>query len=108
MTGKAATAWDLSRRDVLDRLPVDRNRLFPDGKQDGLYLRVQNGVKSWVVRYRAGPVQRQKSLPLSQPTPRRATSRGSCAWRHDANGFGRRRAGRDGREAPEGAERAHP
>ena len=67
MTGKAATAWDLSRRDVLDRLPVDRNRLFPDGKQDGLYLRVQNGVKSWVVRYRAGPVQRQKSLPLSQP-----------------------------------------
>ena len=54
--------WDLSRKDVRDSLPVDRNRLFPDARQDGLYVRVQNGEKTW-----AGPLLHRQRATAEIP-----------------------------------------
>ena len=58
---------DLSKPDVVKAIPLDRDGLFPDDAQDGLYLRTQRGAKSWVVRYTVDGTKRQKTLPLSQP-----------------------------------------
>ena len=57
---------DLSRRDVVEGIPADRDKLYPDAAQDGLYVRVQRGTKSWVIRYTVDGVKRQKTLPLTQ------------------------------------------
>ena len=58
-------AHDLSRRDVVAGIPTDRDQLHPDATQDGLYLRVQRGAKSWAIRYTVDGVKRQKSLSLT-------------------------------------------
>ena len=60
-------ALDLSSPDVVKGIPTDREGLFPDAAQDGLYVRVQRGTKSWVVRYTVAGVKRQKSLAITQP-----------------------------------------
>ena len=59
-------AFDFSSRAVVEAIPADRDGLFPDAGQDGLYVRVQRGCKSWAVRYTIDGVKRQKTLPLSQ------------------------------------------
>jgi integrase len=59
-------AFDLSSRAVVEGIPADRDGLFPDTAQDGLYVRVQRGSKSWAVRYTVDGTKRQKTLPLSQ------------------------------------------
>src|SRR3954471_730181 len=56
---------DLSRPDVVKAILVDHDKLYPDATQDGLYLRVQRGGKSWAVRYAVDGVKRQKTLPLT-------------------------------------------
>src|SRR4051794_38054316 len=56
---------DLSRLDVVKGIPVGSDKLYPDATQDGLYLRVQRGGKSWAVRYAVDGVKRQKTLPLT-------------------------------------------
>jgi integrase len=58
--------FDLSTRGVVKAIPTDRDRLFPDTLQDGLYVRVQRGEKSWAVRYTVDGVKRQKTLPITQ------------------------------------------
>src|SRR5215213_9262538 len=59
-------AFDLSSRAVIEGIPADRDGLFPDAAQDGLYVRVQRGSKSWAIRYAVDGTKRQKTLPLSQ------------------------------------------
>ena len=61
-----ATKLDLSRREVVDGIPTDHDKLYPDAAQDGLHVRVQRGEKTWAVRYAVDGVKRQKSLPLTQ------------------------------------------
>ena len=46
---------------------LDTDRVVWDDDTPGLGLRVQNGKKSWIVRYRVAGAQRQKSLPGSLP-----------------------------------------
>ena len=58
---------DLSKADVVKAIPLDRDGLFPDASQDGLYVRVQRRAKSWAVRYTVDGVKRQKTMPLTQP-----------------------------------------
>ena len=58
---------DLSKADVVRAIPLDRNGLFPDAAQDGLYVRVQHKTKSWAIRYAVDGVKRQKTMPLTQP-----------------------------------------
>src|SRR3954454_9803853 len=58
---------DLSKSDVVKGIPIGSDGFFPDAAQDGLYVRVQRGTKTWSVRYTVDGVKRQKSLPLSQP-----------------------------------------
>src|SRR4051812_26565810 len=58
---------DLSKPDIVKGIPTDRDGLFPDISQDGLYVRVQRGAKSWAVRYAIDGVKRQKTMPLTQP-----------------------------------------
>lgn len=60
-------AHDLSSPDVVRAIPTDQDGLFPDAAQDGLYVRVQRGAVSWVIRYNVGGVKRQKTLPITQP-----------------------------------------
>ena len=54
-------AFDLSSRAVVEGIPADRDGFFPDAAQDGLYVRVQRGTKSWVIRYAVDGAKRQKS-----------------------------------------------
>src|SRR5688572_709364 len=58
---------NLSKPDVVKAIPLDRDGLFPDASQDGLYVRVQRRTKSWAVRYTVDDVKRQKTMPLTQP-----------------------------------------
>lgn len=60
-------ALDLSKPDVVKSISTDRDGLHPDATQDGLYIRVQRGTKSWAVRYTVDGVKRQKTMPLTQP-----------------------------------------
>ena len=57
--------YDLSRRDVVQGIPADRDQLYSDAAQDGLYVRVQSGTRTWVIRYTVDGVKRQRSLPLT-------------------------------------------
>src|SRR3954453_3895178 len=56
----------LSQKTV-DALAADTDRVVWDDETPGLGLRVQNGKKSWIIRYRVAGAQRQKSLPGSLP-----------------------------------------
>jgi integrase len=57
---------DLSKPHVVKAIPLDRDGLFTDAAQDGLYIRVQRAAKSWAVRYTVDGVKRQKTMPLTQ------------------------------------------
>src|SRR3954453_1628719 len=56
----------LSQRTV-DAQAADTDRVVWDDETPGLGLRVQNGRRSWIVRYRIAGAQRQKSLPGNLP-----------------------------------------
>ena len=58
--------YDLSRPAVVGSIPGDIDKLYADTSQDGLYVRVQRGAKSWVVRYTVDGVKRQRTMPLTQ------------------------------------------
>jgi integrase len=47
---------------LVDSIPLDKDGVTWDDAAPGLGLRVQRGRRSWVIRYRVGGAQRQKSL----------------------------------------------
>ena len=47
---------------AVDGIGLEEDRVVWDDDAPGLGLRVQSGKRSWIVRYRVGGVQRQKSL----------------------------------------------
>ena len=52
---------------AVDAIGLDDNRVVWDDDTPGLGVRVQSGRRSWIIRYRVGGVQRQKSLPGALP-----------------------------------------
>ena len=52
---------------AVDAIGLDADRVVWDDDTPGLGVRVQSGRRSWIIRYRVGGVQRQKSLPGALP-----------------------------------------
>src|SRR4051812_32752575 len=52
---------------AVDAIGLESDRVVWDDETPGLGVRVQSGRRSWIIRYRVGGVQRQKSLPSSLP-----------------------------------------
>jgi integrase len=58
---------------AVDAIGLDADRVVWDDDTPGLGVRVQSGRRSWIIRYRVGGVQRQKSLPGALPLKKART-----------------------------------
>ena len=71
---------------AVDAIGLDADRVVWDDETPGLGVRVQSGRRSWIIRYRVGGVQRQKSLPGALPLKQARTQAaeirtGAHPWR---------------------------